>query len=127
MLVKPNEWVSAIFNKKQSPFTNRALRQAFEAALDMEPIMKAAVGAPEFYRLDPSLIFREQVWWSDAGKDVYNRPDRERAKRLMREAIHSRLDTVLELSAVFQAISHKTPDHSEAVDAFLEKRAPRFS
>lgn len=48
------------------------------------------------------------------------------AKRLMREAIHSRLDTVLELSAVFQAVSHKTPDHSEAVDAFLEKRAPRF-
>jgi enoyl-CoA hydratase/carnithine racemase len=48
-------------------------------------------------------------------------------KRLMREAIHSRLDTVLELSAVFQAICHKTPDHTEAVDAFLEKRAPRFS
>lgn len=48
-------------------------------------------------------------------------------KRLMREAIHSRLDTVLELSAVFQAVCHKTPDHTEAVDAFLEKRAPRFS
>ena len=86
MIVKPNEWVSAIFNKKQGPFTSRALRQAVVAALDMEPIMKAAVGAPEFYRLDPSLIFREQVWWSDAGKDVYNRPDREKAKRLMREA-----------------------------------------
>jgi enoyl-CoA hydratase/carnithine racemase len=47
-------------------------------------------------------------------------------KRLMRESIHSRLDAALELSAVFQAISHKTADHSEAVDAFLEKRAPRF-
>ena len=47
-------------------------------------------------------------------------------KRLMREAIHSRLDTVLELSAVFQAVCHKTPDHSEAVNAFLEKRAPKF-
>jgi len=33
---------------------------------------------------------------------------------------------VLELSAVFQAICHKTADHSEAVNAFLEKRAPRF-
>jgi len=48
-------------------------------------------------------------------------------KRLMREAIHSRLDTVLELSAAFQAISHKTPDHSEAVAAFLEKRTARFA
>lgn len=47
-------------------------------------------------------------------------------KRLMREAIHARLDTVLELSAVFQAMSHKTADHREAVSAFLEKRPPRF-
>ncbi|MFP3606452.1 crotonase/enoyl-CoA hydratase family protein [Paraburkholderia sp. SIMBA_053] len=47
-------------------------------------------------------------------------------KRLMREALHARLDSVLELSAVYQAISHKTADHREAVDAFLEKRAPRF-
>jgi enoyl-CoA hydratase/carnithine racemase len=47
-------------------------------------------------------------------------------KRLMREALHSRLDTVLELSAVFQAVSHKTDDHREAVAAFLEKRGARF-
>ncbi len=48
-------------------------------------------------------------------------------KRLMREALHTRLDTLLELSAAFQAIAHKTPDHSEAVNAFLEKRTPNFS
>lgn len=47
-------------------------------------------------------------------------------KRLMREGVRSSLDTVLELSAVFQAVCHKTPDHTEAVDAFLEKRAPNF-
>ncbi len=47
-------------------------------------------------------------------------------KRLMREALHARLETVLELSAVFQAVCHKTPDHAEAVDAFLEKRTPAF-
>ncbi len=47
-------------------------------------------------------------------------------KRLMREALHSRLDTVLEMSAAFQAMSHKTADHSEAVNAFLEKRAPKY-
>jgi len=48
-------------------------------------------------------------------------------KRLIREGMHSRLDTVLEMASVFQAVSHKTADHSEAVDAFLEKRAPRFA
>jgi len=47
-------------------------------------------------------------------------------KRLMREALHSRLDTVLEMSAAFQAMSHKTDDHREAVDAFLEKRPPVY-
>lgn len=48
-------------------------------------------------------------------------------KRLMREAMHTRLDTLLEMSAAFQALSHQTPDHREAVDAFLEKRTPHFA
>jgi enoyl-CoA hydratase/carnithine racemase len=48
-------------------------------------------------------------------------------KRLIREGQRAPFDTVLELSAVYQAVSHKTADHSEAVDAFMEKRAPRFS
>ncbi len=47
-------------------------------------------------------------------------------KRLMREAMHARLDSVLEMAAVFQAISHKTADHAEAIDAFMEKRVPKF-
>jgi len=49
------------------------------------------------------------------------------SKRLLREALHARLDTVLELSSTFQALSHQTADHREAVAAFLEKRKPAFS
>jgi enoyl-CoA hydratase/carnithine racemase len=48
------------------------------------------------------------------------------AKRLLIEGRHSRLDTVLELSASLQALAHATGDHREAVNAFLEKRAPMF-
>jgi enoyl-CoA hydratase/carnithine racemase len=48
------------------------------------------------------------------------------AKRLLREALHTRLDTLLEISAAYQAISHHTGDHREAVAAFLEKRSPSF-
>ena len=63
-----------------------------------------------------------------AGQIAQNAPHCIRlTKRLLREAMRSPFETVLELSAVFQAVCHKTPDHSEAVDAFLEKRAPRFS
>ncbi|ABB06172.1 crotonase/enoyl-CoA hydratase family protein [Burkholderia lata] len=49
------------------------------------------------------------------------------AKRLLREALHSRLDTLLELSSTYQALSHQTADHRESVAAFLEKRPPVFS
>ena len=41
------------------------------------------------------------------------------AKRLMREGQHMRLDSLLELSAAFQAIAHHTPEHDEALDRFL--------
>jgi enoyl-CoA hydratase/carnithine racemase len=47
-------------------------------------------------------------------------------KRLLREAQHARLDAVFELSAAFQAISQKTDDHREAVNAAIEKRPPVF-
>ncbi|MEM5388786.1 crotonase/enoyl-CoA hydratase family protein [Paraburkholderia phymatum] len=47
-------------------------------------------------------------------------------KRLLREGEHLRLDSLLELSAGFQALAHKTPEHTEAVSAFVEKRPPRF-
>lgn len=49
------------------------------------------------------------------------------AKRLMREGMHSRLDTLLELSAAYQVLAHQTADHAEAVAAFLEKREPVFN
>jgi enoyl-CoA hydratase/carnithine racemase len=48
------------------------------------------------------------------------------AKRLLMEGRHTRLDTLLEMSAAMQALTHATPDHREAVDAFLEKRKPVF-
>jgi enoyl-CoA hydratase/carnithine racemase len=49
------------------------------------------------------------------------------AKRLLREAQHGRLSDVLELSAAFQALAHETADHKEAVDAFTQKRTPKFT
>ena len=47
-------------------------------------------------------------------------------KRLLREGQHSSLDSLLEMSAGYQAIAHKTADHAEAVNAFIEKRTPKF-
>ena len=49
------------------------------------------------------------------------------AKRLLRQSRESSFADVLELSAAFQALAHETADHKEAVNAFVEKRPPRFT
>jgi enoyl-CoA hydratase/carnithine racemase len=63
-----------------------------------------------------------------AARIVANPPKTLRlAKRLLREGQQQRLSDVLELSAAFQALAHETRDHSEALDAFFEKREPQFT
>jgi enoyl-CoA hydratase/carnithine racemase len=48
-------------------------------------------------------------------------------KRLLREGERATLESLLEISASYQAIAHMEPDHHEAVRAFVEKRPPKFS
>jgi enoyl-CoA hydratase/carnithine racemase len=48
-------------------------------------------------------------------------------KRLLREGQHMRLDSLLELSAAYQALAHHTEDHLEAVNAFIDKRPPHYT
>jgi enoyl-CoA hydratase/carnithine racemase len=48
-------------------------------------------------------------------------------KRLLREGESASLDSLLEISASYQAIAHMEPDHHEAVRAFVEKRAAKFA
>ena len=47
-------------------------------------------------------------------------------KKLLREGQHQSLESLLELSAAYQAIAHTTADHTEAVNAMLERRDPNF-
>ncbi len=47
-------------------------------------------------------------------------------KRLLRAGMVSDFDTVMEMSASYQAVAHLTDDHAEAVNAFFDKRAPVF-
>jgi enoyl-CoA hydratase/carnithine racemase len=48
------------------------------------------------------------------------------AKTLLKQGQNTSYDTLMEMSAAAQAISHLTEDHMEGVDAILEKRAPSF-
>jgi peptide/nickel transport system substrate-binding protein len=80
-------WAMGVFNKKDGLMTNVKLRQAVQAAIDIEPVMRAAVGNPVFYRLDSALAFTEQAaWHSKAGGDAYNQRNKDKAKKLLQEA-----------------------------------------
>jgi enoyl-CoA hydratase/carnithine racemase len=48
-------------------------------------------------------------------------------KRLLRASFDSSFDAVMDMSAAMQAVAHTTADHREALDAFFEKRPPRFT
>jgi len=47
-------------------------------------------------------------------------------KRLLREGQHASYETILEMSAAYQALAHHTEDHREALEAFFEKRPPHY-
>src|SRR5215475_5968301 len=64
IVAKPYYWLVGVFNKKEGLMTNQKLRQAWQAALDIEPIMKnVAGGHRELYRMDSSLAFVENAPW----------------------------------------------------------------
>src|SRR5207245_8838332 len=51
-----NGWLIAVLNKKEGLMTSQKLRQAWQAARDIEPSVNNVAGAArEFYRLDSSL------------------------------------------------------------------------
>jgi peptide/nickel transport system substrate-binding protein len=88
VVARPYFWPVAVFNKKEGLGTNQKLRQAWQAAVDIEPIMKAAAGGrSEFYRMDSSLIFAELAEWHTKIPGLpWNERNKEKAKRLLQES-----------------------------------------
>ncbi|WP_324668803.1 ABC transporter substrate-binding protein [Geochorda subterranea] len=84
--IQPGQWGWVIFNKKQGLMANQTLRQAAQAALDMQPILAAAYGLPTFYRLEPSYYPPGTPWYSKAGAHYYNQKNRALARELMGRA-----------------------------------------
>jgi enoyl-CoA hydratase/carnithine racemase len=63
-----------------------------------------------------------------AGKIAANPPHAVRmTKRLLREGQMTDLKNSLEMAAAMQSLAHATSDNEEAINAFIEKRAPTFT
>src|SRR5437764_5361061 len=88
LVSKPYYWLVAVVNKKGGLMTNAKLRQAWQAAIDIEPIMKnVAGGRAEFYRMDSSLAPVEiAAWHTKLAGLPWNEHNRDKARRLLKEA-----------------------------------------
>jgi peptide/nickel transport system substrate-binding protein len=88
LVSKPYYWLVAVLNKKEGLMTNQKLRQAWQAALDIEPIMKnVAGGRPEFYRMDSSLAMTEIVSWHTKLSGLpWNEHNKAKVQKLLQEA-----------------------------------------
>ena len=76
-----------IFNHADPLTGNLQIRQAIQAAIDMEKARSGTdSGRSEFFHVDPSFYFPPTPWYSDIGAEVYNVKDIERAKELLEEA-----------------------------------------
>jgi peptide/nickel transport system substrate-binding protein len=79
----PQNYPTVYFNHT-GKFKNLKLRQAVQAALNMDEIMQVANDGDG--RVDPGFYFKEQVWYTTAGGKLYNQKNPEKAKQLLKEA-----------------------------------------
>lgn len=87
LVVNDNQSLTLVMNTKQGPLANPKLRQAIYHALNMEPMMRAAVGNPTFYAIDPSWApDRKSVWYTKAGAEDFGKADPARVKQLLAES-----------------------------------------
>ncbi|HBY96276.1 MAG: ABC transporter substrate-binding protein [Ardenticatenaceae bacterium] len=75
-----------IINLKSAITSDQKLRQAMQAVLNCEEILKASQGLPEFYRLSPSLMLEETRWATKAGGEAFNQHNPDKAKQLLQQS-----------------------------------------
>jgi peptide/nickel transport system substrate-binding protein len=79
-------WNSAILNNRQGIMSNRRVRQAFQAAIDNGPVMRAAFGPQQFWRLDAGIMPKEHPLYTESGKEFFNQNNPTKARQLLQEA-----------------------------------------
>jgi len=87
-VVTQQGWDVFFLNYKSPMMSNLKMRQAFQAALNHEPIMAAGRGKG-FYDLNPSLMWKKTPWYNEMGKEFYNLHNVDKAKSLLKDAGYS--------------------------------------
>ena len=103
------------------------MAQACEMAFTGDPVdARAALAMGLVSRVVPDDLLMDEAM-TLARRVAANPPQALRwTKRLLREGQQQKMESLLDLSASFQALAHHTGDHAEAITALFEKRAPKY-
>lgn len=94
--IVPSSLLVLMFNNKVGPFKDVKMRQAINAAINVEDILTAAYANEEFYVMDHALVKdKDSGWYTDEGSDIYNLFDPELSKQLLKEAGYNGEEIVL--------------------------------
>ncbi len=75
------------FNSKTGPLKeNFKLRRALQAAMNMEAVLRTAVGPKELWKASGSFMPDSTTWYSKSGVDAFSNGSAEKAKALAKEA-----------------------------------------
>ncbi|MBF0677815.1 MAG: hypothetical protein IR164_02590 [Devosia sp.] len=85
VVVPNNQSLAVVLNTKDGVMADVNLRRAIYYALEMEPIMLASVGNPDFYTLDPSWIpDNNSFWYTTAGvPEGFGTPNPDKVKQYL--------------------------------------------
>jgi peptide/nickel transport system substrate-binding protein len=109
VVVANQQSLTIVFNTKEGVAANADLRRAIYYALDMEPIMLASVGNPEFFTLDPSWVpDPESIWHTADGVAEFGKSQSAKVKEYLAKSGYKG-ETVRFLTAKEQYAKHYLP------------------
>ena len=84
-ILPPRSYGVVIMNTIAGPMANQTIRQAVQAAIEVESSGQATHGEG-YFELGPGIMLPQTVWNSDVGAELYNQNNPEKARQLLQEA-----------------------------------------
>jgi peptide/nickel transport system substrate-binding protein len=84
-ILPPRSYGVIIMNTAGGLFTNQTLRQAVQAAIEVESSGQATHGEG-YFEPGPGIMLPQTIWASDVSAELYNQNNPEKARQLLEEA-----------------------------------------
>ena len=86
VILEPFGWPVFAINHKEGLLTDLTVRRALQAALPFDDMLFAAFGDDRFFQVDGAMYPEGWSWRTDAGTELYDQNDQEKAAALLEEA-----------------------------------------